>query len=105
VRPTTRIAVATLLVSSGATAAIAQPPRPIDATTGIVRVRVFHDTLPVEAAVVRSGETAALTNDGGIAMLRLVAGSHAAMATRLGVVPDTLRLVVRGGLDTTVVAQ
>lgn len=70
-----------------------------------LRVRVRRDTVPLEGVVVRSGRDGAATDAAGAATLRLAAGPHAVVAARLGFRPDTMRLTLRAGQDTTVAVQ
>ncbi|MBC7896855.1 MAG: TonB-dependent receptor plug domain-containing protein, partial [Cytophagaceae bacterium] len=67
-----------------------------------LRVTVQHEGATVEGVVVRAGRVAVLTNAAGEATLALVAGSHAVIATRLGLRPDTLAIALRPAQDTTV---
>ena len=73
--------------------------------TATLRVRVLHDSLPVVGAIVRSGRVAAQTSDSGIAALRLTAGAHVVLVSRLGFVPDTIAVTLAANQDTTVVSQ
>ena len=68
-----------------------------------VRVTARHDARPVAGAVVRSGRVGALTDGAGQATLRLDAGAHVLVSARLGFRPDTTRLALRAGQDTSVV--
>lgn len=76
------------------------------ADSGTVTVRVRRDSTPaspsVEAAIVRSGTIGGRTDATGAVTLRLAAGPHTIVASRLGFRPDSVALVVRGGTDTTV---
>lgn len=68
-------------------------------------VRVSRDSagrMPVEGAVVRSGNIGAQTDDGGEATLHLVPGAHRVIVTRLGFQPDSIDLTLRAGRDTTI---
>jgi outer membrane receptor for ferrienterochelin and colicins len=67
-----------------------------------VRVRVTSDGVPVPSATVRAGSVGALSDASGMALLALRPGSHVVIAGRLGFASDSLRLMVRAGLDTTV---
>ena len=71
-----------------------------------------HDALPVQGAVVRTlaepgapapATVAALTDASGRATLRLAAGTHRLVASRLGLRPDTITLVLRTVRDTALV--
>jgi outer membrane receptor for ferrienterochelin and colicins len=70
-----------------------------------LRVRVMHDSIPVEGAVVRDRATSRRTGRDGLAMLRLDPGPHVVVTTRLGFAPDTLALALAAGQDTTVVVD
>jgi iron complex outermembrane receptor protein len=71
-----------------------------------VRALVLRDSLPIEGAIVRTIEppspVAAQTDAHGTAILRLQAGAQMIVTSRIGLRPDTLRLVLRAGQDTTV---
>lgn len=75
-------------------------------STALVTVRVrtdmAHGSLPVESAIVRSGMIGARTEANGNATLRLPAGSHTVIASKLGFRPDTLPLLVVAQRDTTI---
>ena len=79
-------------------------PAPLAAQqpTASLTVRVVHDAQPVENAAVRSGAIGALTGADGTARLALAAGAHVVVARRAGLAPDSVRLVLRAGQDTTV---
>lgn len=68
-------------------------------------MRVESDGRPVAAAQVRSGESRALTNAEGEAHLTLVAGSHVLLVRKVGFAPDTVRLLLRAGSDTSVTIE
>lgn len=85
---------------------LAQPPVGAGRDSlATVRMQVRHDAIPVEGVVVRSGRVGASTDATGSAMLRLPAGAHEIVSARLGFVPDTTRVTVRGGLDTLILVQ
>ena len=100
-RGTRRSLWAAVAMAIVATPAGAQERRD-SATTGAVVVEVLHDARPLEAATVRAGRIGAQTNALGRAALRLLAGSHVVVATRLGYRPDSTIVVVRAGTDTAV---
>jgi iron complex outermembrane receptor protein len=71
-----------------------------------VRVTVRHGDDAVPGAVVRAlgtPATGAQTDARGSATLRLPAGPQALVTSRLGFLPDTLRLTLRAGQDTALV--
>lgn len=72
---------------------------------GTARFVVRHDQEPVASALVTAAGRAARTDDQGVAALRLPSGPAAVAIARLGFRPDTLRLVMRAGLDTTLLVQ
>lgn len=59
----------------------------------------------VEGAIVRAGSVGATSRADGVAILRLDAGTHAIVTTRLGYRPDTMRLTLRVAQDTSVVVR
>ena len=67
-----------------------------------VRVVVLHEAEGVDGAIVRVGSAAASTDRDGRAIVRVVAGTHTLIVRRLGFMPDSTRLVLRAGQDTTV---
>jgi iron complex outermembrane receptor protein len=83
-------------------------------TLATLRVRVRRgappearsgDARPLEGVLVRSGRVAAPTDAAGAAALRLAAGAHAIVSTRIGFRPDTTRLALRAGQDTAVTVR
>lgn len=74
-----------------------------------VRVIVRQGDAPVEGAIVRALEiippVAAQTNAEGRATLRIPAGDHRLVVSRLGARPDTLALTLRVRQDTSIVVQ
>ena len=68
-----------------------------------VRMQVLHADLAVAGAVVRSGRVAAQTDDRGGARLRLPAGPHTIVVSRLGFATDSSRLTLAAGQDTVLV--
>ena len=70
--------------------------------SGRVTVRARGaDGRPIEDALVRSGALRAATDAGGAARLVLPVGGRVLAVSRPGFAPDTLRLDVRAGMDTT----
>ena len=67
---------------------------------GTVRVAVQHDSTPVQGAIVRSDRVTARTDRRGEAVLQLPIGLQRLIVARLGFVPETLAVDVRGNLDT-----
>jgi outer membrane receptor for ferrienterochelin and colicins len=71
-----------------------------------VTVRVVTDQTtddePVPDAVVRSGRIGARTGADGRATLMLAAGAREIVATKIGFLPDSVRLVLRVGADTAI---
>lgn len=76
-------------------------PTPSDGSA-TVRLRVESEARPVVGAQVRSGVTGVLTDSRGEARLTLPAGPRELVIQRVGFEPDTVRLVLRAGSDTTV---
>lgn len=92
-----------LLASRGASQ---QPSRPTTSDrTGRVRVRVETAGRAVAGAHVRSGESGSLTNAEGDAHLTLAAGSHTLVVRKVGFAPDTVRLLLRAGADTSLTTE
>lgn len=67
-----------------------------------VRVRVVSDSTGVEAAIVRAGRFGAQTNARGEAELLVSPGTHTFVAAKLGLRPDSVRLTLRAGADTSI---
>ncbi len=88
-----------LASAAPATAQVAVPPR--DAPS-LVRITVRHGGTPVEGATVRAGLLGVLTGIEGRAVLRLGAGPHRIIATRIGLMPDTLDVTLAPGSDTSI---
>jgi len=65
------------------------------------RIQVEHDGNPVEAALVRSGRLVRQTDHDGLALLRLMAGRHTVIVSRIGYRADSSHVVLRPGQDTT----
>ena len=101
---TRRLLLVVALTALAADSAFAQDTTSASPST-TVRVRVVHDATPVRGAIVRSGRVADQTTDAGIAALRLAAGAHTIIVSRLGFTPDTLALSLTAGQDTTIVSE
>lgn len=80
---------------------LAQPGQAQQPTASL-NLRVTSEGKAVEQADVRSGRVVAHTDDEGEAHLTLPAGEAEVVVHKLGFAPDTLRLVLRAGSDTTV---
>ena len=98
-----------MLACASAPPAVAQQPAsPVAAasdTLSAVHIRITRDssgTTPVEGVLVRADRVAAQTDADGRATLRLGPGNRVLLATRIGFRPDTSRVHVRVGADTTV---
>ncbi len=72
-------------------------------STATVTVVVRQDTMLLEGVRVRVAEVARTTDSLGIVILRLDPGVHWVVASRIGFKPDSLRVTMQAGLDTTVV--
>ena len=70
-----------------------------------VTVRVTADARPVEGALVRAGRRASQTDVTGEARLTLPGGETTIVASRIGFAPDSARLIVRAGADTTIAIE
>jgi uncharacterized membrane protein len=79
-------------------------PRPIAAEDSLatLRVRVVHDSTPVERAIVRAGSRGGQTDARGLAALRLPPGVQHVAVARIGYSPESLTVTLRAGQDTTV---
>ena len=81
-----------------AASAAAQTP-----TTASVHVTVHSEQgAPLTNVIVSAGATAARTTELGDAHLTLPAGAALIHARRIGYAPDSVRVVLRAGLDTTI---
>lgn len=100
------IVIATL---SAGVFAEAQSPSATAASDSLatVRLRLMHDSMPVAGAIVRvltaPGVRGAQTDTAGGAILRLPAGRQSLIASRIGLRPDTVTLMLRAGQDTSIV--
>ena len=91
------------VLSPAAVALGAQDPTRTTVDSSIaVTVIVQRDSAGLEDATVRSGHVAAQTDERGIATLRLAPGSHDIVATRIGFRAETLQVVLRPAVDTTI---
>lgn len=70
-----------------------------------LRLRVLHDSTAVAGARVTAGGLAVVTGAGGTAVLRLPPGPATLVTTRIGFLPDTVRLTLRSAQDTAVVVR
>lgn len=103
---TTLAAFATLGAAAlSAPTAGAQQPAETRTPEAVLRVRVVHDGEGVAGAVVRLGSSAAATDREGLAVLRPGAGTHTVVVRRLGLAPDSARVTLRAGLDTTITLE
>ncbi len=93
-----RLGCLTLILSSAIPALLSA--QSVD-SLATAHIRIEHDARPVEAAVVRSGRQVHQTDADGRAILRLPAGHHTVMVSRIGFRPDTSSIVLRSGQDTT----
>ena len=90
------------------TAALSAPPLGAQAADSLatLTVRAVVEGEPAPGVTVRSLDLAsvvgAVTDERGAATLRLPAGARTLLLSRLGLHPDTLRLVLRAGQDTAV---
>ena len=67
----------------------------------LLRVRA-PDSIPLSGAAVRADTIRARTDERGEVRLLLAPGPHRVVVTRLGYAPDSLDLVLRTGMDTSV---
>jgi outer membrane receptor for ferrienterochelin and colicins len=102
-RRLTAIAAAAVAVPASAQDTTQARARPDSLATLSVDVR--QDTLPVEAATVRSGRMRTNTDARGRGVLRLAGGEHRLIAVKLGFKPETLVVSVRAGVDMSVIMQ
>jgi iron complex outermembrane receptor protein len=66
-----------------------------------VRLRVLHDATALAGVRIAAGDTTAETGADGRAVLRLRAGHRTLVLSRTGYLPDTVRLSLAPGRDTT----
>jgi iron complex outermembrane receptor protein len=90
--------------------AIVSSPRAVNGqgagdTTATLSVEVRADSAPVMSAIVRAGSVAAQTDASGRARLVLRRGVHQLITSRLGFVPDTVRLTLTGDTSISVHLQ
>lgn len=96
-------ALAFALLPAAATTLRAQSlPAATSVDSATLRVTLLHDSTPVADAVVRSGSIATRSDDAGLAVLRLPAGTHALVITRIGFAPERRTLLLAGGADTSI---
>ena len=97
------IGVAWALGASPSPVCLAAQEVPRRDSLATLRVRVIHESVPVQGAIVRGGATGGQTARDGVATLRLAPGPHVIVTTRLGFSPDTLGVALTAGQDTAVV--
>ena len=68
----------------------------------VVHVIVGSASALVAGAIVSSGRVTRSTNDSGVAVLQLAAGSALIVTRHIGFAPDSLTLVLAAGSDTTI---
>ena len=101
-----RLAAAIVLAGVASARAAAQGTTPEARATpaaASVHVTVRHEGTPVFGAAVRSGDASARTDARGTATLRLGAGTHAVVASRIGFAPETTLVALDAGRDTAIV--
>lgn len=79
--------------------------RPGQAQQPSVTLRVTSEGKAIEQAEVRSGRVVVHTDEEGEARLTLPAGETELLVHKLGFAPDTVRLVLHAGEDTTVTVE
>ena len=94
--------VAAALAALTLSAFVAVPARAQEPTGARLRLIVRHDSLPVAAALVRTGATSTRTDADGAAELRLAAGTHRVIVARLGFFAESLTVTLATGADTSV---
>jgi iron complex outermembrane receptor protein len=72
---------------------------------GRLTVRVVQDTVPIAGARVRTDSISAVTNDSGVAIIRVPAGAAHVVVTNIGFRPESLTVQIRAGFDSTVVVH
>ena len=92
----------TALLASIAPLPAQEPAGVTSDSAALLAVLVRRDTVPLEDATVRSGRVAAQTDARGVASLRLRAGDHDVIITRIGFRAETLHVVLPAQGDTTV---
>lgn len=97
-----RAAVVALGAALAILAVTAHAQVPTAGATARVKVRVVSDTTGVDAAIVRAGRFGAQTNARGETELRVSPGTHTFVATKIGLRPDSVRLTLRTGADTSI---
>lgn len=78
---------------------------PSDAQVGDVTVRAETERGPVAGVRIDASGRQALTDEAGLAQLRLPEGRHVVEASRIGLTPATITLDVHTGADTLVVIR
>jgi outer membrane receptor for ferrienterochelin and colicins len=100
-----RAALVPLLALAAALPVTLPAPAAAQQDTGVVRVRVESQGLPLPGAQVSSGDVRVTTGDDGHAALRLGAGLRSVAVTAFGHSRETVRLSVRPAMDTTIVVR
>lgn len=90
-----RLAAGVLASTLAPSAAVAQTAR--------LTVHVVADTVALRNALVRAAGVTARTDNTGVAVLSVKAGPALVVASKIGFRPDSATLVVRAGLDTSLV--
>ena len=98
----TSLAIVVLVTCAAPNPLAAQDTAPQADSTVAVTVAVRHDTTPLEGVTVRSGVVGGLTDSRGVAVLELTLGSHWLHARRIGFRPDSVYVMLRPGVDTTI---
>lgn len=93
------------LIAAVCCVAIASPLRAQEPALSTLRVQVTHDGTPLERAVVRAAGVRRVTDTAGTVVLILPSGPHTLLVSRIGYLPDTTHMVLRPGIDTSVVVD
>jgi len=80
-------------------------PTVMKAQSSRISVHVLSDTVPIADALVRSATVTVRTNDQGGATLTLGPGAALIVVNKLGFRPDSAKIGVRQGVDTSLVVQ
>lgn len=103
--PATLVPVLLALCTGAAPGVAQQPDRQTSDSASTLTADVRHDGEPVSDAIVRSGSVGSRTDQTGRAVLRLAAGAHVVIVSRIGFAPETLRLSLAAGADTLVMVE
>lgn len=90
------------MMAAGAALALPRLMHAQDAGTATVRVAVATAAGPAPGVVVSSGRRATQTDEQGRAVLRVAPGPALVIVRRLGFAPDSARLDLRAGADTSI---